>query len=67
MPETPPRAPPVKYATPLGTRWEKEKAEYHVLNAEMILGSDRLRVDKTAEAFEARAKLVKARRLLRPC
>ena len=22
----PPRAPPVKYATPLGTRWEKEKA-----------------------------------------
>ena len=26
MPESPPRAPPVKYATPLGTRWEKEKA-----------------------------------------
>ncbi|OBZ67823.1 Serine/threonine-protein kinase HSL1 [Grifola frondosa] len=26
MPNSPPRAPPVKYATPLGTRWEKEKA-----------------------------------------
>ncbi|KAI8976685.1 kinase-like domain-containing protein [Trametes punicea] len=23
---SPPRAPPIKYATPLGTRWEKEKA-----------------------------------------
>ncbi|KAI0729861.1 Pkinase-domain-containing protein [Fomitopsis betulina] len=25
-PDSPPRAPPVKYHTPLGTRWEKEKA-----------------------------------------
>ncbi|KAH9923941.1 Pkinase-domain-containing protein [Epithele typhae] len=24
--DSPPRAPPVKYATPLGTRWQKEKA-----------------------------------------
>ncbi|OSX61070.1 hypothetical protein POSPLADRAFT_1146716, partial [Postia placenta MAD-698-R-SB12] len=25
-PDSPPRAPPVKYQTPLGTRWQKEKA-----------------------------------------